>query len=440
MARKPHICMLVTNDLTRDYRVHRTATTLTENGFDVTVICTSSENTLKKETIGEYNVVRVWSPTYVRTSVKVISLFFASLRYLTRKFLSPFHYISRRKHQLDRKMKYLERKILNEISGVSYLLCHIRSTKSQSENFVRTGLSKGPDIVCSNDLDTLHEGVEICRKTGALLVYDSHELWVEIDPAWSTLIKSYVRRREAKLIREADAVMTVNNSLANELSRRYGITKPFVVMNCQPSTMVLRPLVNEIEEKRDYSILYHGYFSQNRGLDRLVLAAKYLKTGRIVMRGYGPFESTLKEKVEKNQLQDKVIFEPPVKLDDVIRLANKADIGVVQFTPTCLNNYYVSPNKLFEYMAAGLAICASDLPEMRKVLRKYRCGLLFNPYDPKDIAEKINSLTGDLKLLTEMKNNSINAVLNECNWENESKKLVDAYKRLAEKRGFTFND
>ena len=100
------------------------------------------------------------------------------------------------------------------------------------------------------------------------------------------------------------------------------------------------------------------------------------------------------------------------------------DIGLFALPGHSLHNMFALPNKFFEYIMAGLALCISDLPEMTNLLRAYNLGTIIARVDPDAIATAINSV--DPKTIDVFKRNSIKAAL-ELNWENESQKMMRAY-------------
>ena len=120
----------------------------------------------------------------------------------------------------------------------------------------------------------------------------------------------------------------------------------------------------------------------------------------------------------------KAVLLPRVPMTELVASLRGFDIGIIPYRATCLNNYYSSPNKLFEYMMGGLAIAAADLPEIRRVVEEYGNGVLFDPQDPTDIAEKINALASDRSRLDEMKRNSLKGAAEQYSWEIQRPRLL----------------
>jgi glycosyltransferase involved in cell wall biosynthesis len=289
------------------------------------------------------------------------------------------------------------------------------------------------DIYHAHDLNTLPVAYWAVRRYGGKLLYDSHELYTETSNL-SRTERAVSRLFESFLIRRCSAVITVNSSIAEELAARYGISRPAVVMNCpiQPNYVsendILRAKLGL--QKEDLLVLYQGGFSPHRGLENLIAAIAMLPQARLVMMGWGRLEEDLRALADAMGLLGKrIFFLPPVPQDELLLWTASADVGVIPYRNVGLNNYYSLPNKLFEYIAAGIPVVASDFPELRRVIEEFKVGCTFNPDDPKDIARAINWILEDEQRLVELKANARKAAA-VLNWDNEEKKLLAIYKRL----------
>jgi len=290
------------------------------------------------------------------------------------------------------------------------------------------------DIYHAHDLNTLPVAYWAKKRMSGKLVYDSHELFTETSTL-SNIERVLAKVSEKYLIRRADRIITVNESIANELSKRYGIIPPAVIMNCPVINNRLNKAENNLLrqalriDKETPIILYHGGFAPNRGLQNLVISGNYLDKGIIVFMGWGKLEQELKDLVLAAGLGDKVQFAKPVPQRELLNYATSATLGVIPYQFIGLNNYYTTPNKLFEYIAAGLPVVGSNFPELSKVIKKWNLGKTFNPDDPKDITVAIDYVLSDRDRYNEMKRNVLQAA-KVFNWENESKKLLEIYRRL----------
>jgi glycosyltransferase involved in cell wall biosynthesis len=289
------------------------------------------------------------------------------------------------------------------------------------------------DIYHAHDLNTLPVAYLAVRRYGGKLVYDSHELYTETSNL-SRAERIVSRLTERFLIRRCHAVITVNDSIARELKARYKIQRPTVIMNCPmlPSHSCKSNLLREklgLSEKEPL-VLYQGGFSHHRGLENLLTAIALVPRGKLVMMGWGRLEEDLRTIAQaKGLMNNRVFFLPPVPQDELLLWTSSADAGVIPYRNVGLNNYFSLPNKLFEYIVAGIPVVASDFPELRRVIEEFKVGCTFNPDDPKDIARAISWVFEDEKRLVELKENARRAAA-VLNWENEEKKLLELYRKL----------
>jgi len=288
------------------------------------------------------------------------------------------------------------------------------------------------DVYHSHDLNTLLLGWFSKRRSGGKLVYDAHELFAELAYVRG-VEKLAFKPLEKRLIHRADAVIVPGEYRGKYLSEKYGIPVPTTVVNCPPLGGRRRQ-VGSLREKLEIEdtmpiIIYTGGYSAGRGLENLVLSALYLDEGVIVFMGWGILEQKLREMVTKNGLWDKVLFTEPVPPEDLVEHIASASVGVAIYQFTSLNNYYASPNKLYEYMHAGLPVVSSDFPALKEIVEGYQLGRTFDPEVPEDIASSINDVLSDERKYDEMRKNALEAA-KIFNWENESGKLLATYERL----------
>lgn len=292
------------------------------------------------------------------------------------------------------------------------------------------------DIYHAHDLNTLPVAWWAARKHGAKLVYDSHELFTEIK-TWNRFEKILYTILERFLIKYPDKLITVNNSIAGELVKRYGIRFPTIIINCpsplkskikNPSNDLLRKAAEIPKDKR--LVLYQGGFTAHRGLEELIESFEYLGDDYcLVFMGYGKLQGELENLVDQKGLQNRIKFLPAVSQEVLLEHTSSADLGVIPYKPVSLNNYYTLPNKLFEYINANIPIVASNLPELRGVIKDFNIGCLFNPAESKSIANAIKYVLSDKDRYLTMKANTIKSS-KEFNWDKESRKLLDCYNSL----------
>lgn len=364
------VVMLVTNDVSRDARVRKEASSLVAAGYDVRVVGVGRP----RATGEEYRLALVRPPRD------------------TAGYARPIR-----------------------------ILANLVENRGLARRMRREALSEPFELIHANDLDTLPVGAELARRTGARLVYDAHELSseaVDLQP----LIASSRRRREARLAPLADAIVTVNPLIAEEMSKRFRVHAPAVVYNgASRCETVAQPLHEPVR------ILFQGQFFADRNLEDLVRAMDRLRGSAVLtLQGWGGVEPELRRLVQELDLAGTVTFVRPAAPEDVVEEAAEHDIGIINHLPLSLNHVYSSPNKLFDYMAAGLAIVASDLPVLRLVIEDAKCGVLHPQAGPAALADVIGGLVDDAGQLAVMKANAI-AACPRYSWAAQAKTLLDVY-------------
>jgi glycosyltransferase involved in cell wall biosynthesis len=301
-----------------------------------------------------------------------------------------------------------------------------------------------PDALHAHDLNTLPVAAALAKRLRLRLVYDAHELY----PEMSTLSEREAatwRWLERRLARRADHTVTVCDSIAKELEQRHRIPRPTVLLNCPvsgggdkgpeaepggcgaffPHTGEKAPMNGE-PESQEPVVLYQGGFAPNRGLKTLVLSAHGLERGTIVLMGWGRLENELRELIASERLGDRVRIVDPVPPGEVVAAAAMASVGVIPYEPIGLNNTLCCPNKLFDYLAAGLPVAASRLPELSRIVEQGELGLTFTPGEPGALGMVLNEILEDPERYNKMRKHAREAAT-KYTWEQESKKLLALY-------------
>ena len=173
-------------------------------------------------------------------------------------------------------------------------------------------------------------------------------------------------------------------------------------------------------------VLYQGGLQQGRGLHRIIDAARSVTNAHFVLIGGGRLEDTLKQQSIDAGLEARVHFIPTVALAELPEYTVSADIGVQAIENTCLNHFSTDSNKLFEYLVAGLPIVATNLPEIRKIVREFDLGCLVEPGDTIQLADAIQQLVDSEGLRKKFALNASNTA-KELNWQAQEKDFIDAY-------------
>lgn len=288
-------------------------------------------------------------------------------------------------------------------------------------------------IYHASDLYTLPAQASLAKQHRAKLVYDARELYPHVA---STQGRPWIRWfwhiLEWRYCRRADLVSTVSPSIAGRMRSTYRIKRPIVLYNVpefksvEPSDIIRNTLGIH---PGTCVILHQGNVQKDRGCFVLAKAMRQVEGAVLVFLGDGPLKGQLKDHVAKEGLADRVRFISKVDPSVLLDYTASADIGVTLLEDTCLNHRFALPNKLFEYLMAGLPVLASDLPEIRKVVNRFEVGELVHPSIPDSVATGLMKLVADAELRNSYKQN-IPAVFETFSWEQASQEYVSRYKEL----------
>lgn len=360
------IYVLVSNDLTTDQRVHKICTTLMDEGMQPVLI-------------GRL-----------------------------RSFSKPIH---------DRKYEIRRLRLFFEKGPLFYLALNLR--------FLLYLLFKRVDGLYINDLDVLPAGYLLKGLKGCKLIYDSHELFTEVPE----LRRAPVKRRtweilESLIVPKLGSMITVNNSIADIFQARYHV-KVDVVRNVpyrQSYESIEAAAIPGLPTGRKVVIMQGAGINIERGAEEAVQAFKYIDDALLVIIGSGDVFDSLKILVHQLKLNDKVYLYPRVPFDVLIGYTKSCHLGLSLDKPLSLNYKLSLPNKLFDYIHAGVPVVASDLPEVRKVIDDYNVGQIVSSHEPEKIAEAINSALSNSERYHQWKANCLKASDSLC-WEIESEIL-----------------
>jgi len=289
-----------------------------------------------------------------------------------------------------------------------------------------------PDIIHAVDLDTLWAAVTAARRSGGKVVYEARELYTELLALHKRpIVKWFWRNLEKRFIHKVNRVVTINHSIAGELTRRYKIKEPAVVMNVAEAVSIGRPI--NIREKHDlsckYVLIYQGILRPGQGIARALRAIKEITEAGILFVGDGPYRVKIEEIARHMNIEDRVRIAGMVSPDQLTAYTAAADAGLLLMESTALNNYLALPQKLFQYIMAGTPPIVTDLPELGRVVADDNLGLVLKSCSTNEDAKAICDF-----LRKELVRSAQNChkVKSKYSWELEGKKLMDIYRGLAE--------
>jgi len=293
-------------------------------------------------------------------------------------------------------------------------------------------LFRHSDLLVANDLDTLLPNYLVSKLRKLPLVYDSHEYFTGVPEIQNRPFVKWVWKNIEKLVfPNLKNVMTVSDSIAKQYEEEYRVNV-ITVRNCSRITEAIFPFSREeLDLNPDHLllILQGTGINIDRGGEELIEAIGLTDGVSLLIVGSGDRYNYLKEMTEDSGLGEKIRFIPAVSWDILMKYTKSADAGLSLDNSTNLNYRFSLPNKLFDYISAGIPIIATDLPEVSKILKEYTCGLLITRPDPEEISIVVKKLRDDKVLLSELKHNSVIASKS-INWEKESQKVKDLYNSI----------
>lgn len=284
------------------------------------------------------------------------------------------------------------------------------------------------NLLWSNDLDTLPANYLASKIKGIKLIYDSHEYFTEVpelvnrpkvQKVWQTI--------EQWIFPKLKNVVTVSHQIADEYSSKYGV-KINVIRNL-PIKLKEHYEVRNIKIEGKKIILYQGWVNVNRGLEPLISAMKWIENAHLYIIGDGDVFDKIVQQVLDLDLQDKVTLLGKIPFELLPHYTFQADLGVSLEENVGLNYKYALPNKLFDYINAGVPVLTADLPEMQAIVTKYNVGEIISAITPKNIADKINELLSNNEKLANYVKNCLKAKEELC-WENEQAILYEFIKKI----------
>ncbi len=373
------VAMILGHDLlepNEDNRVYREALTLVKAGYEITVFCWARRMD-KYETKWEVE----------KDGIKVVRIF----EELKGGFFSKVR-------GFRRAMKQLQLKVEEYDAGVIH----------------------------AHDLETLETAVNAAKKNDAKVIFDSHEDWPTLEIVQNWFIGKYYQRKQTKLLKDVDAVLTVSDELALRLG---GGT---VLYNSEPVEVVERPVENH---KFDMDGVIAGYIGGLRKpiLEEILDAASKVNALSLLIvggppkgrSGYNQMISELEEMAIEKGANAK--FTGPLPYSMMNECYAACDILIVgHYVDESLRDFAV-PKKLLDAMAYKIPVIVGPYEARKKIVERYDCGIVSD-----DWTETLTTLSNDKKMRKKMGENGFKAFKMNYSWDIQEEKLIRVYNDLLE--------
>lgn len=361
------------SDLVTDQRVHRTALTLHEMGFEVLLVGRKLPDSL---------------PVTDRP-------------YSTRRFNLLFHK-----------------------GALFYASYNIRL-------FFFLIFSKA-DLLFANDLDTLPANFYAARIKNTKLIYDSHEYFTGVPELVNRPgVQRIWKRFEKSILPRLKMMITVNDSIASMYREEYGLDVKVIrnvpIKNNAGDVSLSRSAYGLPENKKIF--LFQGAgINVDRGAEEAVEAISKVPDAALLFIGGGDVMQEIKLLVQKNKLEDQVFFIPKQPMSKLKSFTQLADFGLSLDKSTNVNYRFSLPNKLFDYIQARLPVIVTALPEVERIVIAYNIGLVIPAALPDTLAEAMEAMIRSDKF-AEWKEN-LNIAAAELCWDREKEVLISIVKNV----------
>lgn len=270
----------------------------------------------------------------------------------------------------------------------------------------------------------------LLKRKGKKIIYDVHE-----DLPRQIMTKPWIWLPIRNVI--STTIELIENIIASRLSgiitATVHIGERFKKINLNTIVINNYPLLHELQNKSEWKskkneICYIGGITAIRGITQMVEAIEKCPDIKLHIAG-NFFSDALRKEVIKLPGWHSVIEHGYVSRSETVKILETSKAGIVTLWPTP-NHINSQPNKMFEYMSAGIPVIASNFPLWEEIIKGNHCGLCVEPLNPNAIAEAIKYLLAHDAEASQMGINGRKAVEEKYNWEAEEKKLVGFYEKL----------
>lgn len=477
----PHVVMLVGNDVTTDNRVLKTATTLARSGARVTVVGNATSGVRSDISLGDVRILRVplemklklarqkkrgrrrqrrfaivgWGSKSEHAAAKVRPL--ARLREsrggpMAQRWESFTTFVVRARGGVQRRIDGLTRHGWRAWDGVwarTALGVRWRRVTPELRDFelgfgpVIDALE--PDVIHAHDFHMVNVATLASRRAAAAgrtvpWIYDAHEFV----PGMATyggktkrVIAAYAKA-EKEYAHDASSVITVSPFIAVELQKRHRLPAlPSVVFNAPAASDGSVEGGTDVRAAAGVGpdvplLVYSGGVTPARGIDVVVQALAQLPEVHLAVVCVPGVHTKPVEKLVSTALdlgvRDRMHLLEPVGPERVTTFLRTADIGVHPLPGGIPNHDMALPNKLFEYLQAGLPLVVSDAKALADFVTSHKVGASFRTGDATSLAAAVRRVLDDrASYAAEVAHQRDEQ---QYTWEGQEQTLVDVYNQL----------
>jgi glycosyltransferase involved in cell wall biosynthesis len=296
------------------------------------------------------------------------------------------------------------------------------------------------DVIVAADLETLPAAVALGEEYGVPIVYDAHEYWPHAFAEFSRSEIAFWSDLEKILLERVTLPLTVSPQLAAVMSKDYGYAFD-CIPNCaslgSERAVDLEAALAAQAQRTDVIFLVQGIFGLQRGFEKLInIWNRVDPQAKLWLRGPdSPEKTAIVELAKSKGLLDRGVFFPtPVGETELVAAARDADVGLVPYEPTSLNNRYCSPNKLSQYLAAGLPIICNELDFVKSVVVENGVGAAVDFRDEAALIRTINGYVRRRDSIPALSRMAQALFKTSFNWQVRSQRTYAAINKLVSTR------
>jgi len=273
------------------------------------------------------------------------------------------------------------------------------------------------------------------------LIFDCHEFWLaffthRVPRGFKTIFKKFFLLYEKFIVKRCDAVITANSIEKSYYQIKFPLKNIYTIYNVPHAVNTNVKNLNAAE--KSYDLCFEGLLNFQRGLENLFLLIKKLKKNfdsHIKLLIIGEIESGkckdwAENFIKEHNLQENILITGWQSYRSLYDYHIRSKIGILLYYYTPNNLLAGPPNKIFNYMRAGIPVVASKLPETKNIIEEVDCGILVNPHDLEEAERAVVMLLSDESMREEMGKRGYTAFTNKYNWEVEEKRLIRIYREL----------
>jgi len=378
------VLVSVISDLVTDQRVHKVCQTLQENGFDVCLIGTRKRKSLDLST-------RIYKTRRIRMFFQKKILFYAefNIRLFFRLIFLPV------------------------------------------------------DIFLGNDLDAMPATWLASWLRRKPVVYDTHEYFLEMAGMEERrMVRRVWKGIESFIFPRIDFVYTICDSFRDLYAKDYHRllytvrNVPYLHVPDSGAYSELLAETNKLIPKDKRLMIFQGAgINAHRGAEELIQAMSWLdpKKYHLLLVGGGEIFAMLETMIRQKELNDRITVIPRLPFEALRHITRQAELGLSLDKSDNFNHRYGLPNKIFDYIHAGLPILCSRLVEVERIVNTYQVGTFIENHEPGHIASRIEMIFASEDLMKIWKANTEKAK-QDLNWESESKIVLNIFKQVESKR------